>query len=57
VAAVLYNFTEAAFKGMHIIWIIFLLAVVRGPRPAPAPVAEAPLEDLALEPVPAEPAV
>ena len=55
VAAVLYNFTEAAFKGMHLVWIIFFLAVVRGPRPAPAPVVEAPLEDLALERFPAEP--
>jgi exopolysaccharide production protein ExoQ len=30
-AAVLYNFTEAAFKGMHLVWIAFLFAVIRVP--------------------------
>jgi hypothetical protein len=35
VAAVLYNFTEAAFKGIHLVWIASLLALVYLPRAAP----------------------
>ena len=34
VTAVLYNFTEAAFKGMHPVWIVFFLAVIWLPRDA-----------------------
>jgi len=30
-AVVLYNFTEAAFKGMHLVWIAFLFAAIRVP--------------------------
>jgi len=33
VAAVLYNLTEAAFKVVHPIWVIFILAVMRTPPP------------------------
>jgi hypothetical protein len=34
VAALLYNLTEAAFKVMHPVWIVFILAVMATPRPA-----------------------
>jgi exopolysaccharide production protein ExoQ len=34
-AAVLYNLTEAAFKVVHPVWVIFLLAVVVVPRVTP----------------------
>lgn len=27
-AAVVYNLTEAAFKGLHVVWIVFLLAII-----------------------------
>jgi exopolysaccharide production protein ExoQ len=37
VAALLYNLTEAAFKGIHLVWITSLLAVLYVPRPAPEP--------------------
>jgi exopolysaccharide production protein ExoQ len=37
VAAVLYNLTEAAFKGIHLVWIASLIAVVYVPRPYVAP--------------------
>jgi hypothetical protein len=57
VSAVLYNFTEAAFKGMHPVWIAFFLAVVRLPRVAPAPALEAPPDDVELESVSPEPAL
>jgi hypothetical protein len=33
-AALLYNLTEAAFKVMHPVWIIFILAVMATPRAA-----------------------
>ncbi|OLD32160.1 MAG: hypothetical protein AUI49_03885 [Candidatus Rokubacteria bacterium 13_1_40CM_2_68_13] len=33
-AAVLYNMTEAAFKGTHPVWIAFLLAVTIVPKPS-----------------------
>ncbi len=32
--AVLYNLTEAAFRGPHIIWIVFFLAVTVVPKPS-----------------------
>jgi O-antigen ligase len=32
-AAVVYNLTEAAFKGFHLVWIAFLLAVTVVPSP------------------------
>jgi O-antigen ligase len=54
-ASLLYNLTEAAFKGMHLVWIAFFLAVLRLPRWAvSAELAEAPAEapaEPALEPV------
>ena len=31
--AVIYNLTEAAFKGMHLVWIMFLLAATIVPEP------------------------
>jgi exopolysaccharide production protein ExoQ len=31
VAAVAYNFTESAFKAMHLVWIAFLLAAIAAP--------------------------
>ena len=31
--AVIYNLTEAAFKGMHLVWIMFLLATTIVPEP------------------------
>ena len=31
--AVIYNLTEAAFKGMHLVWIMFLLATTAVPEP------------------------
>jgi hypothetical protein len=55
VAAVLYNLTEAAFKGMHLVWIAFFLAVIRPPRLAAAPALEPEPEELELGPVAAEP--
>jgi O-antigen ligase len=33
--AVLYNFTEAAFKGFHLVWIALLLAIMTVPAPSP----------------------
>jgi O-antigen ligase len=33
VVAVLYNLTEAAFKVMHPVWIVFLLAITVVPKP------------------------
>jgi O-antigen ligase len=53
VAAVLYNLTEAAFKGMHLVWIAFFLAILHVPRLAPAPAAAlaAPGEPVELGPV------
>src|SRR2546427_4436350 len=35
VVALLYNVTEAAFRMMHPVWIVFLLAVVGKPDPEP----------------------
>ena len=32
--AVLYNLTEAAFRGPHIVWIVFFLAVTVVPKPS-----------------------
>jgi exopolysaccharide production protein ExoQ len=34
VVALLYNFTESAFKGLHLMWFVFLLTVVKvcGPK-------------------------
>jgi len=37
-AAVLYNFTEAAFKGMHLVWIAFLFAAIHVPWRTSVPV-------------------
>jgi O-antigen ligase len=56
-AAVLYNLTEAAFKGMHLVWIAFFLAVIRLPQSAPAPALEPEPqpEELELDPVAARP--
>jgi O-antigen ligase len=56
-SAVLYNLTEAAFKGMHLVWIIFFLAVVQLPRPVPALAFEPEPEPdpMQLAPVSAEP--
>src|SRR5439155_22600576 len=33
VVAVIYNLSEAAFKGFHLVWIAFLLAAVAEPTP------------------------
>jgi hypothetical protein len=54
---VLYNLTEAAFKGMHLVWIAFFLAVIRLPQSAPAPALEPEPqpEELELDPVAARP--
>jgi O-antigen ligase len=54
-AAVLYNLTEAAFKGMHLVWIVCFLAVIRVPRFAPRPEL-APPAAVELEPMSSEPA-
>ena len=35
VAGLAYNFTEAGFRTMNLIWIVFLLAVSTVPRPQP----------------------
>jgi exopolysaccharide production protein ExoQ len=35
VAGLAYNFTEAGFRTMNLIWIVFLLAVATVPRPQP----------------------
>jgi hypothetical protein len=37
VIAILYNFTEAAFKVMHPVWLVFLLATVAVPPAVPTP--------------------
>jgi exopolysaccharide production protein ExoQ len=40
VAAIVYNFTEAAFKVMNPVWITFMLAVMAMPDPAQEPASE-----------------
>lgn len=35
-AAVVYNLTEAAFKGQHVVWVMFLLAITAAPNYVPA---------------------
>jgi len=54
-AAVLYNLTEAAFKGVHLVWIVCFLAVIRVPRFAPRPELAPPAAELELEPMSSEP--
>jgi hypothetical protein len=53
---VLYNLTEAAFKGIHLVWIVFFLAVLQLPRVAPRPELAPEETELELEPVSSEPA-
>lgn len=38
-AVLLFNFTEAAFKGVHFVWTIFYLVAIDYPRVAPLPTA------------------
>jgi len=49
VVAVIYNLTEAAFKGIHPVWIVFLLAVTVVPEPSRREdgLAEAPQRSIA----------
>jgi O-antigen ligase len=35
VVVIAYNFTEAAFKSLHPVWLAFLLAVIAVPKPRP----------------------
>jgi O-antigen ligase len=40
VVVIVYNFTEAAFRPLHPVWLAFLLAVIAVPRPRPATATE-----------------
>jgi O-antigen ligase len=40
VVAVAYNFTEAAFRAQHPVWLTFLIAIIAVPRPQPHGAAE-----------------
>jgi exopolysaccharide production protein ExoQ len=37
--AILYNFTESAFKGMHLMWFVFLLIAINVPRILKKPIS------------------
>lgn len=51
IAALIYNSTEAAFKVMHPVWIVFLFAITAVPNPA-AGTTVVPLPSAAPTPVP-----